>query len=226
MDALIFDFDGVVVDSEPIHFAGFKHVLAQAGLEMSEQKYYADYLGYDDHDCLAVASADQGQPFSEDQIAQLTAAKTAYVQDAFRQSIEALPGAAEIITQAAHAEIPLAICSGALREEIELAATTIGLREHFGVIVSAEDVDRGKPDPEGYLKALGQLRQAVSRELQPFRCVVVEDSPAGIQAAKQANMRVLALETSYAPAALTAADRVVANLAAVSLADLEALVGA
>lgn len=225
MDAVIFDFDGVVVDSEPVHFARFRDVLASVGLELTEADYYDKYLGYDDHDCLLIAAADRGMELSEPQIADLTAAKTKLVQQTFAESIEALPGAVALIRDIHAASVPLGICSGALRDEIILASRTIGVLECFQVIVDAKDVARGKPDPEGYLAARAKLAEDAGKDLRPQRCIVVEDSPAGIGAGKAAGMKVLAVATSYSPSALTAADRVVKSLADVTVEDLEQLAG-
>jgi beta-phosphoglucomutase len=223
MDAAIFDFDGVVVDSEPVHFACFRQVLATVGLELSRQDYYDKYLGYDDHDCLLIAARDRNVQLTERQIAELTAAKTRLVQDTFRESIQALPGAVELIRSLASAGVPLAICSGALRDEIVLASRTVGVLDCFQVIVAAQEVARGKPDPEGYLAARSRLAETLARDIRPPRCVVIEDSPAGIQAARAAGMKTLAVATSYARADLAGADRVFDSLAQVTAADLERL---
>ncbi len=224
MDAVIFDFDGVVVDSEPVHFARFRDVLATVGLELTEADYYDKYLGYDDHDCLLIAAGDRGVELAEPQIAELTAAKTELVQQTFRESIEALPGAVAIIRAISAASVPLAICSGALRDEIVLASRTIGVLDCFQVIVAAKDVSRGKPDSEGYLVARDKLAHAAGKDLRSQRCVVIEDSPAGIEAGKAAGMKVLAVATSYAAAHLADADCVVNSLADVTVAELERLV--
>lgn len=224
MDALIFDFDGVIVDSEPIHYMGFAQVLAKQGIELARQDYYDKYLGFDDHDCFEAVYANRGERASEALIAELTAAKTMVVQHAFATSIQALPGATALIRGGELATIPMAICSGALREEIELAATAIGVRGYFMTIVSAQDVQHGKPSPEGYLRALAELERLTGRVLLAAKTVVVEDSPAGIAAGKAAGMKVLAVATSYEAATLTAADRVVRSLAEVTVGDLEMLV--
>jgi beta-phosphoglucomutase len=223
MDALIFDFDGVVVDSEPIHLAGFQRVLEPLGIRLTQADYYAKYLGYDDHDCLLVAARDAGVELDEGRIADLTAAKTALVQHAFAKSIEPLPGAVALIRAVAGEGVPLAVCSGALREEIELASQTVGVRECFQIIVAAKDVARGKPDPEGYLMARERLSAATGRDLSPGGCIVVEDSPAGIEAARGAGMKVLAVTNSYAPEHLAAADRIVESLAEVTVPSLREL---
>lgn len=220
MDALVFDFDGVVIDSEPVHLDCFQQVLASAGITLTREAYYGEYLGYDDHDCFAAAGRAAGVEFGEDRIAEMTAAKTALVKRAFAESVSPLPGALGLIRSAAAASVPVGVCSGALREEIVLASRAVGVLDCFAVVVSAEDVTRGKPDPQGYRLTLQRLARAADRPLDPPRCVVVEDSPAGIQAAREAGMCVLAVTNSYTADALAAADRVVASLGEV---DLEAL---
>lgn len=223
MDALIFDFDGVVVDSEPIHLVCFQRVLGKVGVELSERAYYDKYLGYDDRDCLRIAACDAGLDLDEERIAELTAEKTVLVQRAFAESIEPLPGAVELIRAAAGAGVAVGVCSGALRQEIELASRTIGVLECFRAIVPAEDVARGKPDPEGYLKARERLEAVMGRPILPGRCVAVEDSPAGIDAAGAAGMKVLAVTNSYPRDRLEAAERVVDSLTEVTPESLEQL---
>jgi beta-phosphoglucomutase len=223
MDALIFDFDGVVVNSEPIHCKCFQATLWTVGVNLTEEDYYAKYLGYDDHDCFLVAARDSGLPLTEPQIAALTAAKTRLVLAEYRSSVQVLPGVAELIRTAAAAGVPVGVCSGALREEIELAARALGLLDCFRTIVAARDVRHGKPDPEGYALAMRRLSAAAVRPLDPARCLAIEDSPAGIDAAHGAGMRVLAVTNSYPAGQLVAAERVVASLADVTLADVRTL---
>jgi len=221
LDALIFDFDGIVVDSEPIHLKGFRAVLGMMGLELTEEDYYAKYLGYDDHDCFRTALRDRGVDYTEAQVEKLTAAKSKIVRKAIAESVEPLEGALPLIRGAAEAGVPIGLCSGALRKEIDLALERIGLLECFEQIVSAEDVRRGKPDPEGYRLALNRLSGSAGRKLRPDRSIVIEDSPAGIDSAKTAGMKVLAVTNSYPPEQLSSADRVVNSLAQVTLASLE-----
>ena len=224
LDALIFDFDGVVVDNEPVHLRCFQQVLQPLGVELTRADYYARYLGYDDHDCFATVLRDQGRDYTEALLAELTERKTLAIKRAYAESVQPQPGAVELIRSAAAAGLPLAVCSGALRDEIDLAARTVGVADCFRLIVSAADVARGKPDPEGYRLALNRLTGACGRTLAAGRCVVVEDAPAGIQAAKGAGMNVLAVTTSYPAADLAAADRIVNSLADVSLQTLEELI--
>jgi beta-phosphoglucomutase len=223
MDAIIFDFDGVLVDSEPIHFACFAAVLAKRGIQLTREDYYAKYLGFDDHDCLHAVCARNGLNPGEADIAAMTAQKTLLVKQALGESTRAQPGAVELISAAAAAGVPLAICSGALREEIELASKSIGILQYFSSIVSAKDVAHGKPDPRGYKMAIRQL--AATRPLQPDKCVAIEDAPAGIEAALAAGMKVLAVTTSYPPESLTGAHKVVASLVDVNISVLECICG-
>ena len=223
MDAVIFDFDGVIVDSEPVHWAGFARVLRARGIALSWDDYRERYLGYDDHDCFLAVCADHGRPLDEAGVAALTAAKTAAVREVLAASVEALPGAVALIGALRAAGVPLAICSGALRPEIEIAALRVGVLDRFAVVVAAEDVMAGKPDPSGYALALERLRAATARPLGAVRSLAIEDSPAGIEAARRAGLRVLAVTTSYPASALTAADAVVTSLADVTVQQLAAL---
>ncbi|MFP3938042.1 MAG: HAD family hydrolase [Phycisphaerae bacterium] len=223
MDALVFDFDGVVVDSEPVHLWGFQQVLADLGAELSERDYYEKYLGFDDHDCLAAALTAAGMRYSETLLKELTERKTRIIQKAYSESIQPLGGAVELIHAASEAGVALGVCSGALRKEIELASRTVGVWDCFGAVVSAEDVSKGKPDPEGYVLAMQRLGEKLGRELTPRDCAVVEDSPAGVEAALGAGMNVLAVTNSFPPDALQSAGMVVGSLEEVSLADITRL---
>jgi len=223
MDALILDFDGVVIDSEPIHLACFQKVLAEAGIALSSEDYYTKYLGYDDRDCFLAAARDNGVRLDRRRVDRMIAAKTALVQRHFSQSVQSLEGAVELIRAVAAAGVPVAVCSGALRKEIELASAAVGVLDCFAVIVSAEDVAAGKPDPQGYRLAVEKLRSRCGRQIRPERCVAVEDAPAGIAAAQAAGMKVLAVTNSYHADHLRAAQAVVETLKTVSVETLEGL---
>jgi beta-phosphoglucomutase len=223
MDAVIFDFDGVIVDSEPVHHAGFARVLRGRGIDLSWGDYRERYLGYDDRDCFLAVCADRGVALAEEELAALIAAKTATVREVLAASAEALPGAVALIRALDLAGVPLAICSGALRPEIEAAARRVGILERFAAVVAAEDVAAGKPDPAGYALAVARLGAAAGRPLRPCASLAIEDSPAGIAAARGAGLHVLAVATSYERGALAAADLVVASLAGVDVATLAAL---
>ncbi|HHH76558.1 MAG TPA: HAD family phosphatase [Phycisphaerae bacterium] len=225
LEAVIYDFDGVVVDSEPIHLRGFQQVLKDVGLSITSEEYYGKYLGFDDHDCFVAVMKDNGKSMDDQLLQELTAKKTRLMLSDLAESINPLPGAVELIRSCRAAGLAVGVCSGALRDEIILASKSIGAIDSFMNIVSAEDVERGKPDPEGYQIARKNLSDLTGTELPAGNCVVVEDSPAGIKAAKDAGMNVLAVTTSYPADRLTQADRIVASLGDVSADDLAELVG-
>jgi beta-phosphoglucomutase len=139
----------------------------------------------------------------------------------------ALPGVEEFV-RGLWRHYPLAICSGALREEIEAMLEGINLRDCFKVIVAAEDVTVGKPDPSGYLLCARQLGEKVKRELQPAECLIVEDAPTVIRSVRQVGFPALAVATSYPAEKLYDATYVVKDLrpATVSAAIPELKLGA
>jgi HAD superfamily hydrolase (TIGR01509 family) len=225
MDAIIFDFDGVIVDSEPIHYQAFARVLAERGIELGREDYYEKYIGYADHDCFLAAGRDHRKTFDNNAIARMIEAKTHLAQQTMAHSIQPQPGAVELVLAAEAGAVPLAICSGALRREIELACGMLRLWERFMTVISAEDVVCGKPDPQGYRLALERLCRLTGRALEASRTLVVEDSPAGIAAAKHLGMKVLAVTTSRDRPALRQADMIVDSLAEVTIPQLDERLG-
>ena len=219
--ALVFDFDGVIADDEPLHLAAFRRTLAAEGITLSAEAYYARYLGFDDHDAIVEAFREAGRPLPPDRADALMAAKAAHFLGLVRDGVRIFPGVPEFV-RAAAARVPLAIASGALRREIELILAHGGLTAAFTAIVSAEDVEEGKPSPEAFRSALGRLRDRVT-DLAPEHCLVIEDSRPGVEAARRAGMRCLAVTNSYSATELADADLVVQSLAGIEWERLEAL---
>jgi HAD superfamily hydrolase (TIGR01509 family) len=219
--AIIFDFDGVIADSEPLHLAAFQQALEPEGILLTTEAYYADYLGYDDYDAIVAALREAGRPPTEESVQRLMAAKAEHFLALVREGVRILPGVPAFIRQAA-TRVPLAVASGALRREIELILAYAGLRQAFEAIVSAEDVSEGKPAPESFLLALERLKERVPT-LAPGDCLVIEDSRAGIEGARRAGMRCLAVANSYPASELGAADVVVPSLEKVEWERVSAL---
>ena len=221
--AIIFDFDGVVADSEPIHLAVFQRVLGEAGFFLSPEEYYADYLGYDDKGCFRAFLTAHGQSPSDEMIDNLVARKARAYLDHIKQNLIIFPGVRELVRDAATRH-RLAIASGALRHEIEYILDCAGIRMEFEHITSAEDVRHGKPDPEPFMHALASLnrtsRSGQSR-LAPDDCLVIEDSLPGIRAAHAAGMKVLAVANTHTIQDLHEADALTGSLADVKLPELE-----
>lgn len=216
--AIIFDFNGVIVDDEPLHLELFRVMLAEEGIPLTDEEYHEKYLGFDDRGAFVAALKNAGRAAQAGEpgfIAELIERKAALYREAIEQRYLLFPGVVDLVRQLA-AAFPMAIASGALRSEIELVLARGGIRDCFQEIIASEDVAACKPDPEGYVKALAALnarkgRQA--REIEPGQCLVIEDSVAGIEAARRAGMRCLAVTNSYAAVHLSQADRIVDTLA-------------
>jgi beta-phosphoglucomutase len=220
MRAAIFDFDGVVVDSEPLHFRALRDSLLPEGVRIEEAEYYAGYLAYTDRTSIRLALEAHGISPPPAQLDAIARRKARLFGD-LASEIPVFPGAAELVRSLA-AEVPLAIASGALHEEIDNILEAVGLRAAFSAVVGADDVAHGKPDPEPYLAAMDRLA-AQTPGLAPAECLVFEDSMAGIASALAAGMRVVAVAHSYPRDKLKAAHRVVNTLRGLASEDLRPL---
>lgn len=225
MRAIIFDCDGVIADTEPMHFAAFQRVLAEQQISLTAEEYYRDYLAYDDRGCFERVLEQQGVRPSDDRISRLIERKTAYLKPVMQDSIAVFPGVADFVRSAA-AKYPLAIASGALRHEVEMVVRHAGIIDKFVAIVTAEDVSQGKPNPESFLEARAQINAAMQTAIEPAECLVIEDSIHGINAARAAGMRCLAVTNSYPRHKLAAADIVVDGLSGLTITDVERLFSA
>ena len=222
--AVIFDFNGIIVDDEPIHFELFRRVLNEEGITLTEEEYYARYLGFDDRGAFTAAYREHGQPLSQPKLDELIERKAAYYREDIRTKMRVFPGVEGLIPVLAQ-KLPLAIASGALRNEIEIILSSIGLFNAFRAIISAEDVSRGKPEPEIFVTALARLNASLDGEpaIAAGECLVIEDSREGIRGARQAGMKCLAVTNSHPAEVLVEADRIIDSLEGVSLPQLEAM---
>jgi HAD superfamily hydrolase (TIGR01509 family) len=195
--AVLFDFDGVLVNSEPLHYQAFREVLAAEHIELSENEYYNDLIGFDDKGAFRHIYKTRSLPLPPRTFLGLMAAKSATMMDLIhRRQFAALPGVEQFV-RTLWRRCPLAICSGALREEIEAMLEGISLRDCFPVIVAAEDVTIGKPDPQGYLLTAQLLGQKTHHHFKPSDCLIIEDAPTVIRSVRAVGFPVLAVATSY-----------------------------
>ncbi len=212
-EAVLFDFDGILVDSEPMHHRAFTEVLDPLGMELPWKEYVETYMGFDDRDAFREAFRAKGAHLDEANLARLVAAKSRAFLDGLRNGVTAYPGAVLLIESLHAAGRPLALCSGALRSDIDPILAQLGLARRFDVIVSADDVRRSKPDPESYDLAFAKLSERHATLLTvPEKSVAVEDTPAGIRSAKGAGLRVLAVTNSYGAGELAEADWIADSL--------------
>jgi HAD superfamily hydrolase (TIGR01509 family) len=200
--AILFDFNGVIVNDEPQHCEALIATLASYGYPLDREGYYREYLGFDDRECFRFSFERMGRTVDATLMAEAIERKAAMYERAIRSSMELVPGAAEFVRAAAAEGYRLALVSGALRREIELVLAEADLRQFFEQVVAAEDVTACKPDPQGYHTA----RDALG--VDPVRCMVIEDSLPGLEAARRAGMRCTMLSTSHPAQELVTADLV------------------
>lgn len=203
--ALLFDFNGVLVNDEEQHRQALTTVLAAEGIAITRHDYYTHYLGFDDRMTFVEAFKRNHRTMTPALISHFVAAKSRAYLELLDAAFPVVSGAVAFVRAAAE-RCPLAIVSGALRAEIDIGLSRAGLDGLFETIVSAEDVRDSKPDPAGYLAACAAL--AVRRPLAARDCWVLEDSLPGLDAARAARMRVVGLTTSLDARQLAGADLV------------------
>jgi HAD superfamily hydrolase (TIGR01509 family) len=209
---VIFDMDGVLINSEPLHCRAFQDILAPYGVRVTEEEYYTKYLVYSDREVLERLLPDLGA------LDEVVAAKERRYWELLGEGVPPFQDGLALLAKTGGWRVGLA--TGSIRREAELALRCLGIRERFGAIVAREDCGKGKPDPEPY------IRVAHALDVSPRRCVVIEDAPGGVRAAKAAGMACVAVTHSCPRERLVEADLVVDDLATVELALLLASGGA
>jgi len=222
LQGVVFDFDGVIANSEPLHLRVYQILLGQEGLPLSASEYYERYLGIDDVGVFEALARDKGLDIAGDRMATLIARKTEIFLRLVRDGQVLFDGAVDCVTTVG-AAVPIAIASGALRHEIEQILDGAGLRSLIPVIVAAGDTPRGKPAPDPYAAAVEHMSRGLAWPIDPSRVVAIEDSRTGLRSARAAGLRTLGVTTSYPAAALVEAELVLADISQVTLDRLDAL---
>ncbi len=222
LHAVIFDFDGVIANSEPLHLRAFQAALGEEGVYFGPEEYYGRYLGYDDVGLFQRLAADRGFEWSERHVTALVARKGVKLQELLLAGSVLFPGAADFIRRTA-AVVPVAIASGALKHEIVEVVTAAGVGTLFSTIVASGDTPESKPSPEPYKLAFNQLRERTGLNLDPRRTVAIEDSRWGLASAQGAGLRCVGVTSSYPAHELPGAELTVAGLADLQLEALEEL---
>jgi HAD superfamily hydrolase (TIGR01509 family) len=201
--AVLFDLDGVIVDSEAAHQQAFIKALARHGYDLTNEDYIRYYAGKTDQagfrDYFAARQETVDVP------ALMTEKAQVYLQLAGNHLV-AYPGVVDFIHSLAARQVLLALVTGSLRVEADLTLQTFGVDDLFGAVIAAEDISESKPSPQGYLLAAGAL------DVDPAMCVVIEDAPSGVQAALAAGIRCLAVTTTHSAGELSQATKVVPEL--------------
>lgn len=226
LKAVIFDFDGVIVDSEPLHYQAFLRVVEGLGIHFDYAHYLQRYVGFDDRDgfraILAEAAGTSIGPAADDDlIARLCQEKAQAFGSVVASGCQPLPGVLELIEETGR-RMPIAIASGATRQDISPILDKLGLGEQFNPVITADDVARSKPDPATYALAVGGLaKRRPDLEIAPADCLAIEDTPAGIESARRAGVRTLGVATTYPAQALVMAHRVVGAIREVTVEKLD-----
>ena len=223
--AVIFDCDGVIVNSEPHHLTAFREVLAEESISLSTEDYYSKYLAMDDKGCFEAVLRANNRLVDNKILKKLILRKMEIYRRLSQQELILYPGVVDLVRKL-QGRYRLAIASGAFRGEVKFALDKGGMRGAFPVLVTAQDVRNGKPHPEAFQSALAQINQkdpVPAPPIRPDECLVIEDSLHGVEGAKAAGMKCLAVTNSYPKEKLTHADLVVESLAQVGPEDLEKL---
>lgn len=223
--SIIFDCDGVLLDSEPLHFAALKKTLGSDAGDLTEDVYKERYLALDDRGCITKFFKENGKELTTAHLEKLIETKSTIFQELVTsEGILPFPSVPEFVMAVAQ-RYPLAIASGARKHELEILLEAAGIRPYFEVVISADDVVNGKPHPESYLKALDGLNHSGKRNLpiKSDECVVIEDSKEGIISAHSAGMKCVAVATSFPTFELSVADLVVPAIAALKISQIEDL---
>jgi beta-phosphoglucomutase len=211
--AVIFDVDGVLVDSYRAHLESWVQVAREHGLEITEEQF-AKTFGRTSREIIGEF---WGEDLSAEQMRVIDDRKEALYRDLIRAHFPAMDGAAQLVGALHAGGVRLAVGSSGPPENIDLSLERLGCRDAFEVVVTGRDVTRGKPDPQVFLIAAERLG------VTPSACVVIEDAPAGVAAARAAGMRCVALLGTAPAERLAAADLVVASLRELDPARIAAL---
>jgi HAD superfamily hydrolase (TIGR01509 family) len=191
----LFDFDGVLVDSEPVHLAAFNDVLAGRGMAIDPDEYATRYLSLDDEGVFRAVLSLHGAPVRDDEVQALVLAKGPRFMARFEDSFRPFPGAARLVLRRAERG-PVGIVSGSLAREIAFALERMGLEQAVSFVVSADRSPASKPDPAPYRIAIDELRRL---GCAAAAAVAVEDSLGGVASAKGAGLRCVAVAHSCLP---------------------------
>ncbi len=203
--ALVFDFDGVIADSEPVHLRAFQKTVEQLGLSLPSSEYYSIYLACDDRAFFTTFLEKNGFSAECEEIERLISKKGVLFEQMATEQVRIFPGVVEFL-QTVHGRFTLCIGSGALSEEIKSVLERSGLSQFFDFIVGADHTEKSKPSPEVYLKCLKRIEDVGAETVSPQQCVVFEDSPGGILAAKRAGMKCVGITNTCGAETLVLAD--------------------
>ena len=217
LEAVVFDFDGVIVDSEEYHYRSIVQALSVHELALTFEKYRADFTGGGDRDTVSRICSSYGISFDDAQLQSWLVTKADLYRTLVSDGIRPLPGAVNLVHSVAD-KLPLGLATGSRRSDVEAVLAHIEggrLIGRFSTIVTSDDVVNPKPYPDTYATAVEKLG------FEADHCLAIEDTPGGIASAKGAGLRVLAVSGTHGQEKLSQADRIIPTLAGVSLGELK-----
>lgn len=219
--AIAFDLDGTLSDTEPLHFEAFVEVMRPEGIEIPREEYFSRLIGLNDHDCFATLLREHGQDASEERVKNLIERKASIYGAMIANRDVLYPGAERFVRRCAE-RFPLIVVTGTLHAEAESILRRANLLGLFVDIIAAEDTERGKPEPDGFLTALGRLGFILRPHpsIVAAECLAIEDTAAGVEAARRAGMKVLALSHTAGEHELRAADVICPSIGETDLDDV------
>lgn len=212
--AVVFDFDGVIVDTEPFHYRAFQKILVPLGLGYTWNQYTDYFMGFDDRDAFREAFKLGGLPLDDARLSELINIKAGIFQEVISEGVTAYPGVVNLVRQLRKNGTALAICSGALKSDIVPILRYLEIESCFSEVISAEDVIHSKPDPASYVLAKDMLQKRLPQMFAENndQMIAIEDTPAGVASAKGAGLQVIAVTNSYPADKLHEADKIVTSL--------------
>ncbi len=205
---VIFDVDGVLVDTGPFHFESWLKMAKEIGKKFTKKFFYLTF----GQQSVPITRKLVGSKVEQHLVEKWAGLKEQYYREMVRDKLEPLPGVLNLVNDLKDKKFKLAIGSSGPPENVELVVTTLNLT--FDVIITAAEVEKSKPEPDVFLIAAEKLK------LDPKNCIVIEDAPVGIEAAKRAGMSVIALRTTHCNVDLLAADLIVSDLRSVNVDDI------
>ena len=219
---IVFDFDGVIANTEPLHLKAYQEVLAGTTMKLDSEAYYEHYLGYDDVGVFSNIAKDQDHSLNDSALRKLIEKKSKIFRILIKRRSVLFPSVDSCIRELAEI-VPLGIASGALHEEIDLILETSNLRRCFSAIVAADDVKKSKPAPDTYTKTV-QLLNRNNSTGSASAYIAIEDSVWGIEAAHSAGLKCIGITNSYPASVLASADLVIEKLSTITMQVLERMV--
>ena len=207
---VIFDMDGVLADTGPIHFESWVKLAKEIGIKFTKE-FFENTFG---QQSIPITRKLVGSNVNNELVEKWANLKEKYYRKMVKGKLKPLPGSIELVKSLSYNRFKLALGSSGPPENVELLLRSLKIKKYFSVIVTAADIEKGKPEPDVFLYASEKLK------LNPRNCLVIEDAPVGILAAKKAGMKVIALSTTHKEEELIDADKIIKDLSYMSVNDI------